>query len=125
MAKKVKNKLTIPEGPPFNPTISPLQMDGPPYETETTEGLSEDAMDGMMKARIAYEVMHGNPAAERLVTPRDDYYNFSSGNKGSHFMESMDNYAVPQIQDEDGELILGDYDSYSNEAMRFDSEKDA
>ena len=54
-------------GNSFNPTISPLQMDGPPYETRFTEGLSEDAMNGIIKSKIAYDVMHGNPGAKRLV----------------------------------------------------------
>jgi len=37
----------------------------------------------------------------------------------------MDNYAVPQIQDENGQLMLGDYGPDSREAMRFDSDEDA
>jgi hypothetical protein len=40
-------------------------------------------------------------------------------------MASMDNYAVPQIQDENGILQLGDYGPESNEAIRFDSDEDA
>jgi hypothetical protein len=40
-------------------------------------------------------------------------------------MASMDNYAVPQIQDENGQLMLGNYGPESNEAMRFDSDEDA
>ena len=40
-------------GPPFNPTISPLQMDGSPYETRFPEGLKEEAMSGSRKAKRA------------------------------------------------------------------------
>ena len=84
-----------------------------------------DAMNGMMKARLAYANEFGNPAAKRMINIPDNPYQFDNGDIGTHYMASMDNYAVPQIQDENGQLMLGDYGPDSNEAMRFDSDEDA
>ena len=89
------------------------------------KGGNKDAMTGMMKARLAYANEFGNPAAERMINLPDNPYQFDNGDTGSHYMASMDNYAVPQIQDENGELVLGDYGPESNEAIRFDSDEDA
>ena len=88
-------------------------------------GDNTDAMTGMMKARLAYANEFGNPAAERMINLPDNPYQFDNGDTGSHYMASMDNYAVPQIQDENGVLVLGDYGPESNEAIRFDSDEDA
>jgi hypothetical protein len=79
----------------------------------------------MMKARLAYADMHGNPAAKRMINIPDNPYQFDNGDTGTHYMASYDNYAVPQIQDQNGELVLGDYGPESNEAIRFDSDEDA
>ena len=89
------------------------------------DGGNKDAMTGMMKARLAYANEFGNPAAERMINLPDNPYQFDNGDTGSHYMASMDNYAVPQIQDENGVLVLGDYGPESNEAIRFDSDEDA
>ena len=89
------------------------------------DGGNTDAMNGMMKARLAYANEFGNPAAERMINLPDNPYQFDNGDTGSHYMASMDNYAVPQIQDENGVLQLGDYGPESNEAIRFDSDEDA
>ena len=89
------------------------------------DGGNKDAMTGMMKARLAYANEFGNPAAERMINLPDNPYQFDNGDTGSHYMASMDNYAVPQIQDENGVLQLGDYGPESNEAIRFDSDEDA
>jgi hypothetical protein len=67
----------------------------------------------------------GNPAAKRMINIPDNPYQFDNGDIGTHYMASYDNYAVPQIQDENGELVLGDYGPESNEAIRFDSDEDA
>lgn len=88
-------------------------------------GDNTDAMTGMMKARLAYANEFGNPAAERMINLPDNPYQFDNGDTGSHYMASYDNYAVPQIQDENGVLQLGDYGPESNEAIRFDSDEDA
>lgn len=84
-----------------------------------------DAARGMMKARLAYAYMHGNPAAQRMVVAPDQPYEFDNGMTGTHYMASMDDYAVPQIQDVDGQLMLGDYGPESEEAIKFDSPEDA
>ena len=89
------------------------------------DGGDTDAMNGMMKARLAYANEFGNPAAQRMINLPDNPYQFENGDTGTHYMASMDNYAVPQIQDENGQLMLGDYGPESNEAMRFDSDEDA
>jgi hypothetical protein len=88
-------------------------------------GDNTDAMNGMMKARLAYANEFGNPAAERMINLPDNPYQFDNGDTGTHYMASYDNYAVPQIQDENGVLQLGDYGPESNEAIRFDSDEDA
>ena len=58
----------------------------------------------MMKAKLAYAYMHGNPAANRMIVATDQPYDFGNGMTGTHYMASMDNYAVPQIQDVNGRL---------------------
>lgn len=105
--KSKKNKV-------FDPNAKYYQVGG-----------DTDAMTGMMKARLAYANEFGNPAAQRMINLPDNPYQFDNGNTGTHYMASMDNYAVPQIQDENGQLMLGDYGPESNEAMRFDSDEDA
>ena len=81
--------------------------------------------NAMMKARLAYAYMHGNPAAQRMVVAPDQPYDFGNGMTGTHYMASMDEYAVPQIQEQNGVLELGDYSPGSNEAIRFDKPEDA
>jgi len=89
------------------------------------DGGEQDAMNAMMKARLAYANMFGNPSAQRMINLPDQPYEFDNGNTGTHYMASMDNYAVPQIQDENGVLQIGNYGPESTEAMRFDSDEDA
>ena len=89
------------------------------------DGGQQDAMNAMMKARLAYANEFGNPAAQRMINIPDNPYEFENGDTGTHYMSSMDNYAVPQIQDENGQLMLGDYGPDSREAMRFESDDDA
>jgi hypothetical protein len=90
-----------------------------------TQDEIDGATEGMMKARLAYAQMHGNPAAQRMVVAPDQPYVFDDGDTGTHFMASMDNYAVPLIQDVNGQLMLGDFGPESAEAMRFDNPEDA
>lgn len=96
-----------------------------PNSPNFQDGGEQDAMNAMMKARLAYANEFGNPAAKRMINIPDNPYQFEDGNTGTHYMASMDNYAVPQIQEENGQLMLGDYDPSSNEAMRFDRPEDA
>jgi len=88
-------------------------------------GGEQDAMNAMMKARLAYANMFGNPAAQRMINIPDQPYEFDNGDTGTHYMASMDNYAVPQIQNVNGQLVLGDYGPESAEAFKFDSDEDA
>jgi hypothetical protein len=69
--------------------------------------------------------MFGNPAAQRMINIPDQPYEFDNGDTGTHYMASMDNYAVPQIQDVNGQLMLGDYGPESAEAFKFDNPNDA
>jgi hypothetical protein len=94
------------------------------YDIPLPEHL-QDYTNAMMKARLAYANEFGNPAAERMINLPDNPYQFDNGDTGTHYMASYDNYAVPQIQDENGVLQLGDYGPESNEAIRFDSDEDA
>ena len=81
--------------------------------------------NAVMKSKLAYANEFGNPAAKRMINLPDNPYQFDNGDTGTHYMASMDNYAVPQIQDENGQLMLGDYGPESDEAIRFDSDEDA
>ena len=94
------------------------------YDIPLPEHL-QDYTNAMMKARLAYANEFGNPAAKRMINIPDNPYQFDNGDTGTHYMASYDNYAVPQIQDENGVLQLGDYGPDSREAMRFDSDEDA
>ena len=88
-------------------------------------GGEQEAMNAMMKARLAYANEFNNPSAQRMINIPDQPYEFDNGDTGTHYMASMDNYAVPQIQSVNGVLQIGDYGPESNEAMRFDSDEDA
>lgn len=101
------------------------EEDGKSMFPKKQDGGNKDAMTGMMKARLAYANEFGNPAAKRMINLPDNPYQFDNGDTGTHYMASMDNYAIPQIQDENGVLQLGDYGPESNEAIRFDSDEDA
>jgi hypothetical protein len=91
----------------------------------TSQEEIDAANRAMMKARLAYANMHGNPAAQRMIVAPDQPYDFGNGVTGTHYMASMDDYAVPQIQDVNGQLMLGDYGPESAEAIRFDNPEDA
>ena len=91
----------------------------------TSQEEMDAANNAMMKARLAYADMHGNTAAQRMIVAPDEPYDFGNGLTGTHYMASMDEYAVPQIQNKNGQLMLGDYDPASNEAIRFDNADDA
>lgn len=91
----------------------------------TTQQEIDVANKAMMKAKLAYADMQGNPAAKRMIVASDKPYDFGNGMIGTHYMASMDDYAVPQIQDVNGQLILGDYGPDSAEAIKFDNPEDA
>jgi hypothetical protein len=125
----------FPAGLPFSekwwktaePNLDLIRQKGGPINTSGPRAeeapVDEDAMNAMMKARLAYEYEKGNPAAKRMVAPVDNPYDFGDGRTGTHYMSSYDNYAIPEIQDVDGTLeMTGPRD---NEAIRFDREEDA
>jgi hypothetical protein len=100
-------------------------LSGQPIE-ERYKFLDGGGKEGMMKAKIAYESQFGNnPAIQRMLSGVDEPYIFGNGQPGTHFMSSVDNYAVPQIQERDGALVLGDFSSDSNEAIRFNTSEEA
>lgn len=115
---------------------APVNNSGPRAEVNETK-LDKDAMNAMMKARIAYEENFGNRAAKRMVAPVDNPYDFGDGVTGTHYMGTMDNYAIPQIQDVNGNLELIDdpaaWNTESedkefirpNEIFRFETEDEA
>jgi len=103
-----------------------------------TGGLTKN----QMLSKIHQEFMYGNPSALRMMAYNTPSYLFKgnekkpswqddempkTGEKGTHFMASMDNYAVPLIQQTpNGEMY---YKSKANpsdkEAMKFNNEQDA
>ena len=97
-----------------------INVSGPRAEQSPVD---HEGMNAMMKARLAYEYMHGNPAATRMVAPTDNPYMFPSGARGTHFMSSYDNYAIPEIQSVNGVLQMTG--PRNKEAMRFDRPEDA
>jgi len=101
----------------------------------------DDANNAMMKARLAYADMHGNPAAQRMVVAPDQPYVYTGeeydrdwnmpvgvpeGGTGTHYMASFGNYAVPFIQQGPNGLYFNELPTIRDkEAIRFDSEADA
>ena len=99
------------------------------------------ANNAMMKARLAYAHMHGNPAAQRMVVAPDQPYVYTGeeydrdwnmpvgvpeGGTGTHYMASFGNYAVPFIQQGPNGLYFNELPTIRDkEAIRFDSEADA
>lgn len=103
-----------------------VSIKGKPKSVKHKNGGTEDPLlTAMMKARLAYANEFGNPAAQRMISPTNNPYKFDNGYIGTHYMSSIDNYAVPQIQDVNGKLVLGDFGPESNEAIRFDRNEDA
>ena len=106
-------------------------------EGGTTEEELTPAQLAMMKARLAYAHMHGNPSAQRMVAPVDNPYIFTgtepyaspdtAGYSGTHYMFSQGPFAVPTIQTSpDGQLYYNvNASPNDSEAMQFDSPEDA
>lgn len=88
-----------------------------------------------IKAKMALESHFGNPSARRMTTPypQDLAFKLNAGpNKGkmgygTHWMRTIDNYAIPNIQEgSDGKLFFNqNASSLDREAMRFNSPKEA
>jgi hypothetical protein len=110
------------------------------YDVELPKHL-QNAMNAMMKARLAYANEFGNPSAKRMVVAPDQPYVYTgeeydkdfdrpagvpAGNIGTHYMADFDNYAVPFIQQGPKGLYFNESPSISDkEAIRFDSPEDA
>jgi hypothetical protein len=89
------------------------------------DGGKSDGMTGMMKSKIATEAHYGNPAALRMVSPNPKTGMTPKGT-GTHYMTSMDEYAVPLLQDKgDKNLKLVDGKTPSSEDFKFSRAEDA
>jgi hypothetical protein len=111
------------------------------YDGVITQRDINNANNAMMKARLAYADMHGNPAAQRMVVAPDQPYKYTGdeydqlwgqpvgaepGMIGTHYMASFGNYAVPFIQQGPNGLYFNEAPSVRDrEAIRFDNEDDA
>ena len=109
--------------------LPPLQMGGSVYPVnyvpEAQDGISEDAMRGMMKSKIGMGNAFEHPAIKRMSQAMPKTGMTPEG-IGTHYMSSVDNYAVPLLQDlGEEELTLVDPDSRSKEAIRFNSPEEA
>jgi hypothetical protein len=82
-------------------------------------------MSGMMKSKIGMGNAFGHPAIKRMSQAMPKTGMTPEGT-GTHYMSSVDNYAVPELQDlGEEELTLVDPDSRSREAIRFNSPEEA
>jgi len=119
-AKSRKKKI-------FDPSSNYFQnggQEGP--RNQNIDTVDTDAMNAMMKARMATLAELGNPSAQRMVSPNPKTYDFGNGNFGTHYMSSIDNYAVPLLQDKGGnELEYNENPEPSNEDMRFETPEEA
>jgi len=98
-------------------TITPIYQDG--------GNVDPVAMRGMMKSKIGMGNALGHPAIKRMSQAQPKTGMTPEG-IGTHFMSSVDNYAVPLLQDlGEEQLTLIDPDSRSKEAIRFNSPEEA
>ena len=82
-------------------------------------------MSGMMKSKIGMGNAFEHPAIKRMSQAMPKTGMTPEGT-GTHYMSSVDNYAVPELQDlGEEELTLVDPDSRSREAIRFNSPEEA
>ena len=85
----------------------------------------EAAMRGMMKSKIGMGNAFNHPAIKRMSQAMPKTGMTPEG-IGTHYMSSVDNYAVPELQDlGEEELTLVDPDPRSREAIRFNSPEEA
>ena len=81
--------------------IGMLMGEGGELKLEKNKG-----MDGMIKSKIATEAHYSkNPAIKRMLSPTDNEYDFNNGYTGTHYMGSINNFAVPQIQEINGKRV--------------------
>jgi len=109
------------------PPIGKKEMGGYIPQAQDGTELSEYdiAMRGMMKSKIGMGNVFGNPAIKRMSQAMPKTGMTPEG-IGTHYMGSMDNYAVPLLQDFGGdELRLVNPNTRSREAIRFNSPEEA
>jgi hypothetical protein len=137
-AKAIKDPKKLAQVMNYLPAIGVVIGAASQYqEGGTTEEELTPAQLAMMKARLAYAHMHGNPSAQRMVAPVDNPYIFTgtepyaspdtAGYSGTHYMFSQGPFAVPTIQTSpDGQLYYNvNASPNDSEAMQFDSPEDA
>ena len=135
-AYKIINNMNFAEGgdlpesglPEKNPTI-----------VDADNNRQGSLLTGMMKARMAIAAQMGNTSAQRMTSVSPKTYQFTGneqingenigvpkGEVGTHFMASMDEYAVPFIQERNNKLQFISNPRYNDaESMRFESPEDA
>jgi hypothetical protein len=95
------------------------------YVPQAQDGISEDAMRGMMKSKIGMGNAFEHPAIKRMSQAMPKTGMTPEG-IGTHYMSSVDNYAVPELQDLGEEKLTLVYpDSESREAIKFNSPEEA
>ena len=98
---------------------------GEPRKGPVAEPTPFEGSVGMMKAKMAYANEFGNPAAKRMVSPNPKTGMTPKG-EGTHYMTSIDNYAVPLLQDKGGKnLEFNNNPLPSPEDIKFDNAQDA
>ena len=135
-AYKIINNMNFAEGgdlpesglPEKNPTI-----------VDADNNRQGSLLTGMMKARMAIAAQMGNTSAQRMTSIYPNRYEFTGneqingenigvpkGEVGTHFMASMDEYAVPFIQERNNKMQFISNPRYNDpESMRFESPEDA
>lgn len=99
--------------------IVPQNLSGAPNNS------FDEYMEGVIKAKIGYEVAMGNPAALRMVTANPKT-GLTPDGTGTHYMSNMDNYAVPLLQDKGGQYLeYSENPPPSREDFKFLSEEEA
>ena len=113
----------------FNYELPESKEDGGPFKTTPPAGPREDVMtDAEMSLKILQEANAGNPAARRMRSDTGQQM-FLPGetDPSTHYMASMDNYAVPLVQEEyiGGPLNYNDNPPPSSSDFKFDSDDKA
>lgn len=125
------SRRNVPTNPVPKSPAGPLVGSSDPFKMSDSE----------MKAKIALQSALGNKSAQRMTQlypenytytgqERDAFFNqpigVPAGEKGTHFMASMGNYAVPFIQQGENGLYFNENANPSNaEAIPFENPEQA
>jgi hypothetical protein len=135
LAQEKKINKQYKEGGPVK-----IQTDNAPYNTAGPTNELPDNDYSLYIMKMKQEALKGNLAAQRMLSANPEIYNFTgeeyisgqpagvpAGEVGTHFMSSMDNYAVPFIQQGDnGQLYFNeDANPENKESIQFDNSEDA